>query len=144
MARGGGTGRGIRWCWRGPRTGRAIRRPWAASARKGGSPGAVEPLAADSLDGVVINEFFGQQRPAAGGFHRTLQPHPPRAADLSGAWLSDLPGTNKFRIPDGVVLPAGGFVSFGETALGFGVKAGGDRIYLVNSNQYPGGRRRAV
>ena len=55
--------------------------------------------------------------------------------DLSGAWLSDEPGTNKYRIADGTTIPARGFLSFNQDELGFALAADGEEIFLVNSNR---------
>ncbi|HXG49337.1 MAG TPA: lamin tail domain-containing protein [Methylomirabilota bacterium] len=55
--------------------------------------------------------------------------------NLSGAYLSDDRDTNKFRIPDNTILGPGGFIAFDQSQLGFALSSGGERIYLVNSNQ---------
>ena len=107
---------------------------WAASARVGGSPGRPEPLVVDPQDGALINEFLANSLSPQEDYIEVYN-HTKNPLNLSGAWLSDQPDTNKFRVPDGVILPPGAFVSFTESVLGFRIKASGDHIYLVNSNQ---------
>ncbi len=106
---------------------------WSASDTLDGSPGRAEPWSWEPLRNVVINEFLANPAPPATGFIE-LYNHANSPADVSGAWLSDDPDTNKFRIPDGTVIPARGFVAFTEAQLGFGLAAGGERIFLWNSN----------
>ena len=88
----------------------------------------------EPLRNLVINEFFARSVFPAQDFielyNRSTAP-----LNISGAWLSDSPSTNKFRIPDGTVLPARGFISFTESQLGFGLDSFGEKIFLVNSNQ---------
>ncbi|HSH16625.1 MAG TPA: lamin tail domain-containing protein, partial [Verrucomicrobiae bacterium] len=107
---------------------------WAASASKGGSPGAADPLPVGLLENVVINEILAHtdlpQLDYVELFNHSTQP-----VDLSGCWLSDDPDTNKFRIPDGTMLGARGFVSFTETELGFALSADGETLYLVNADE---------
>jgi hypothetical protein len=65
---------------------------------------------------------------------RTLQPRQ-HAGGLSGAYLSDDPTTNKFRIPNGTIIPPRGFLSWDQNQLDFELFAGGETIFLWNSNQ---------
>ena len=116
-----------------PSYGEANPRSWEASAFKGGSPGGPDPLPTNILNHVVINEVLAHTDPPALDFVE-LHNHSAVAVDLSGAWLSDSPVTNKFRIPDGNVLAPGGFIAFNETQLGFALSASGETVYLVNSN----------
>lgn len=106
---------------------------WAQSDVKGGSPGALESYGPEPLRPVVINEYLAHtdlpQLDFIELFNRSSQP-----IDLSGAYLSDSFETNKFRIPNGTVIPARGFVTFNEYDLGFALSSGGESIYLVNSN----------
>ena len=55
--------------------------------------------------------------------------------DVSGAFLSDRPATNKFRIPENTVLPPRGTLSFTSAELGFALNASGEAIYFVNPDQ---------
>ncbi|HXG46860.1 MAG TPA: lamin tail domain-containing protein, partial [Methylomirabilota bacterium] len=107
---------------------------WAASGRVGGSPGRREVFEADPLDAVVINEFLANTDAPAEDmielFNRSQMP-----VDLSGCWLSDDFGTNKYRIADGTVLGPRSHLAFTETQLGFSLRSEGEEILLVNSNR---------
>ena len=105
---------------------------WTAG-ESGGTPGRAEAFVTNPLQNVVINEFLAHSTPPLEDFVE-LYNHSNAGLDLSGAWLSDDAGTNKFRIPDGTTIPARGFVSFGETQLGFALGATGERILLVGTN----------
>jgi hypothetical protein len=117
-----------------PSYGELDTRAWGASDLMGGSPGRAESMGPEPLRSLVINEFFARSVFPAQDFielyNRSTAP-----LNISGAWLSDSPSTNKFRIPDGTVLPARGFISFTESQLGFGLDSFGEKIFLVNSNQ---------
>ncbi len=108
-------------------------RAWSASDLIGGSPGLNDSFSADSARGVVINEYLAHtdlpQVDYVELFNTGSSP-----VDLSGAWLSDEAGTNKFRISNGTIIPARGFLSYDETELGFALSADGEEIFLVNSN----------
>ncbi len=119
-----------------PSYGEADPRAWAPSDRVGGSPGRSEPYGADPLRSVVINEFLAHtDLPLEDYIELYNQSGAP--VDISGAYLSDDRDTNKFRIPDGTILPARGFVSFtfNGGASGFSLSSAGERIYLVNPSQ---------
>ncbi len=108
---------------------------WAASANLGGSPGTMEPMVSEPLQSILINEFLAHTEDPGAEEFIELYNHSNQAVDLSGAYLSDRGDSNKFKIPDGTLIPAGGFVAYGQSALGFGLKAEGGRIYLVNASQ---------
>ena len=61
-------------------------------------------------------------------------------AEIGGWFLTDDPGhPRKYRIPDGVVLPADGYVTFDETQFdaggqGFALSALGDELYLFSGD----------
>ena len=107
-------------------------RAWSESDRVGGSPGGPDPKTMDPLANVVINEWRNHSDPVD---WIELYNHGNSAVDLSGAWLSDDPTTNKFRIPDGTSIPGRGFRSWDQTQLGFELFAGGETIFFWNSNQ---------
>jgi regulation of enolase protein 1 (concanavalin A-like superfamily) len=117
-----------------PSHGENQREAWAASDSIDGSPGRLEPVSAEPLRAVVINEFLAHtdapQQDFIELFNASGQP-----IDLGGAWLTDNPATNKFRLPSPTIIPARGFVSFTQTQLGFALSSAGERILLVNSNQ---------
>ncbi|MBN2506026.1 MAG: lamin tail domain-containing protein [Verrucomicrobia bacterium] len=107
-------------------------RAWAQSNAVGGSPGGPDPVPAEPLAPVCINEWQNHSDPED---WIELYNHSNQPVDVSGAWLTDDPATNKWRIPDGTVLPARGFRSWTQNQLGFQLFAGGETIFLVNSNQ---------
>jgi len=117
-----------------PSYGESQRAAWAASELIGGSPGTLEPVSAEPLRNVMINEFLAHTDAPLVDFielyNQSLQ-----AVDVGGAWLTDNAATNKFRIPSPMVIQPGGFVSFNQTQLGFSLSSAGERILLVNSNR---------
>ena len=117
-----------------PSYGEGNREAWAASDLKGGSPGAAETLGAEPARSVMMNEILAHTDPPLFDFIE-LYNQSPQAVDLSGCYLSDRSDTNKFRVPNGTVIAANGFVSFDETQLGFALSATGESVFLVNSNQ---------
>ncbi len=109
-------------------------RAWAESDRVGGSPGRADPIGFEPLASVVINEWLAHtDLPLQDTIE--LYNHANFPVDLSGAYLTDSPDTNKFRMTNGTVIPARGFLAFNDTVLGFSLFAEGETIYLVNSNQ---------
>ncbi len=104
---------------------------WAASDSVGGSPGRLDPITADPLRNVVINEFLAHSDPPLEDFIE-LYNRGGQALDLSGCSLSDDPATNKYVLPAGAVIAAHGFVSFQQSQLGFSLKAAGQTIYFRN------------
>jgi len=119
-----------------PSYGEADPRAWTISDVTGGSPGAMETFRAAPQRSVVINEFLAHTDPGSGLVdYIELYNHGTQTVDISGCYLSDDPATNKFRIPQGTVVPPRGFVWFDETQLGFGLSASGESIFFVDSNQ---------
>ncbi len=106
---------------------------WDASDVIGGSPGAHDPYVRDAISSIVINEFLAHTDPPDDDFIE-LYNNSSQSVDISGAYLSDDRDTNKFRIPNGTVLPARGFIHFTASQLGFALSSNGERIFLVNSN----------
>ena len=106
---------------------------WSESDAKMGSPGRLDPVSTDPLEGVVFNELLAHVDPPQEAFLE-LYNHSNETKNLSGAWLSDSASTNKFQIPSGTILPARGFIHFTEGQLGFGLSSEGERLYLVNSD----------
>ena len=104
---------------------------WAASDTVGGSPGQREPLSLEPLREVAINEFLAHNELPNLDFIE-LHNAGSQPADVSGAFLTDDPATNRFRIPPGTLLPAGGFVSFDRNQLGFPLHPAGGTLLLVN------------
>lgn len=116
-----------------PSYGQADVRAWAASTYSGGSPGDVDPVTHSAESNVFINEFLAHTDAPQVDFIE-LYNHSNTAVDLSGAWLTDDRDTNKFRMPAGTTIPARGFLSFDQNALGFSLSSGGETILLVSSN----------
>lgn len=106
-------------------------RAWAASNLAGGSPGTADSTTSDPHRTIVINEFLAHTDAPQQDFIE-LYNYGTQPVDLSGCTLSDRPDTNKFVIPGSTVVPAGGFVSFTETQLGFALSTLGEDIYLKN------------
>ena len=107
-------------------------RAWSESDVVGGSPGRADPVPNESLAKIFINEWQNHSDPVD---WIELYNHSNASVDLSGAWLSDDPATNKYRIPNGTTIPARGFVTWDQNQLGFELFAGGETIFLWNSNQ---------
>src|SRR6185436_4112367 len=107
-------------------------RAWAASDKRGGSPGAADPRGPTSP--VVINEILAHTESDDYTDYIELYNHSKQAVDLSGALITD-GNTNIFRIPNGTTIVSNGFVSFNQFALGFAFQAAGDRAILIESNQ---------
>jgi hypothetical protein len=117
-----------------PSYGENQREAWAASDSIGGSPGRLDLVNAEPLGPIVINEFLAHTDAPQEDFIELFNTST-QLLDLGGAWLTDDPATNKFRLPSPTVIPARGFVSFTQTELGFSLRSAGERILLVNSNQ---------
>ncbi len=109
-------------------------RAWAASDVMGGSPGRFESYGHEPARGVVINEFLAHTDAPQVDYIELYNPRP-QPVNLSGAWLSDTAGTNKYQLPNGTIIPPRGLVSFTQSQLGFALAADGESIFLVNSNQ---------
>ena len=107
---------------------------WATSDTIDGSPGRAEPVSADPMGSVVINEFLANSDAPLEDYIE-LYNHSLTPVDLSGAWLSDTTTTNKYRIPNGTTIGATSHVYFVESQFLFGLSSSGERILLVNSNQ---------
>jgi hypothetical protein len=114
-----------------PSYGEADPRAWDASGDLGGSPGAVDGWRGGPLTQVKINELLVNTRAAQQGFVE-LYNHANTPVDLSGCWLGPDPGTNKFHVPSGTVIAAGGFIGFGKTELGLAAGSGGERLFLIS------------
>src|SRR5436190_2782220 len=107
-------------------------RAWGQSDKVGGSPGGPDGNEPEPISSVFINEFSNHSDPLD---WIELYNHSNDPVDLSGAWLSDDPLTNKFRIPDGTYIAPRGFLTWDQNQLGFELFAGGETIFLWNSNQ---------
>lgn len=117
-----------------PSYGEKFAQAWDISDRKGGSPGRADSVGAEPLRDVVINEFLANSLSPETDYVE-LYNRGTRSVDLGGAWLSDSPSTNRFQIPQGTRISAGGFVVFRQDQLGFSLNAEGETLYLVNAAQ---------
>ncbi len=107
---------------------------WAASDSIGGSPGRIDPVTADPLRNVRINEFLAHTDPPDYDYIE-LYNHSDQDLDISGCSLSDSPDTNRFVIAPGTVIPAHGFVFYSETNMNFALSAAGETIWFKNAAQ---------
>lgn len=106
---------------------------WAASDRRGGSPGTNEVAMTNPFRTVLINEFLAHTDDPQLDFIELFN-YSASSVNIGGCFLTDDPTTNKFRIPTGTIIPARGFVVFDQTQLGFALSAQGETIYLIHSN----------
>ena len=114
-----------------PSYGEGNPRAWSASGMVGGTPGGPETAISDLRTNVLLNEVRAHHADLAQNFVE-LYNHTATNVDVGGWWLSDDPATNTWRIPDGTVLPARGFVSFTQARLGFPLDPTGGRVCLFN------------
>jgi len=106
---------------------------WRASTNLHGSPGQDDP--APPLP-IYINEVLANATSPEVDWVELHNPNS-QAVDLSHWWLSDSNGTpKKFRIPEGTIIPAGGYLLFTETdfangAIPFGFSSSGERARIA-------------
>ena len=113
---------------------------WRASTYEGGSPAAADP-APFSIFPVLVNEVLSRPVAPALDAIELFNPNT-NAVDLSGWYLTDNPNSpKKYRIPDGTVITAGGYLVFDENAFNslgsptaFALDSGGDQAYLFSAN----------
>ena len=106
---------------------------WSASDVVGGSPGREDTFTEDPMRSLVINELLANPAPGRTDFVELFN-RSAQALDLSGLVISEDGSTNGFRIPSGRTIVPFGFQAFYRDALGFGLKASGQSVFLVNSN----------
>ena len=108
---------------------------WRNSVEYGGSPGAAGIGNANS---VVINEVLtntpGPVNDTVEFFNPTGNP-----IDIGGMWLSDnLGNLDRYVIPAGNVVPAGGYLVLDENQFDFGLNGDeGEVVVLVDPSQNP-------
>jgi Lamin Tail Domain/CotH kinase protein len=105
---------------------------WAESDTVGGSPGGPDPVTQDPLASVLINEWQNHSDPVD---WLELYNHGNTPVNVGGAYLSDAPTSNFFRIPDGTTIPARGFLTYDQNQLGFELFAGGESVFLWSTNR---------
>ncbi len=113
---------------------------WRASTALGGSPGTDDP--APVIAPVLINEVLTHtDLPAVD----SIELFNPNATEVNvGGWFlsDDGAAPKKFRIPDGTMIGAGGFLVFTETnfnavpglVTSFSLSSSGDSIYLTSGD----------
>ncbi|MFW6153860.1 MAG: lamin tail domain-containing protein [Planctomycetota bacterium] len=100
---------------------------WRSSTEYLGTPGAA---GVGPIDSVIVNEVVTT---LPGGFD-AVELHNPTDAPIGvGGWyLSDTADEfTRFRIPDGTVIPAGGYRVYTEITLGFGLSRWGEDVWLM-------------
>ncbi len=112
---------------------------WRASAAAGGSPGADDP--APAIAPVVLNEVLTHT--VVGQDFIELHNPTPAPVDVSGWFLTDDRAVpQKFRIPEGAVIPAQGYTVFTEAdfnptpgqGLSFTLNGEGDDVYVFSGD----------
>ena len=113
--------------------------PWRAGSVNGGTPGAVEPPPL-VIPAVVINEVLSRSdtpplTDSVELFNPTANP-----AAIGGWFITDDFNTpKKFRIPEGRVIPSGGYIVFTEAdfnpgGTGFAFSSDGDEAWLFSAD----------
>ncbi|MEO8426230.1 MAG: lamin tail domain-containing protein, partial [Verrucomicrobiota bacterium] len=114
---------------------------WRASTRAGGSPGADDPPS--NIPVVWINEVLTHTDPPQVDAIELHNPGLSPAANLGNWYLTDDRSVpQKFRIPSGTTIPAGGFVVFTERdfnpnpgiAPSFTLNSHGEEVYLYSAD----------
>jgi hypothetical protein len=113
---------------------------WRVSSVINGTPGSIDTNFLD-IPSVIINEILARPVPPLTDFIE-LYNTSTNSADISGWFLTDdfnIPF--KFRIPDGTIIPPGGYVLFNEYNFNptpdippsFALSADGDEVYLFSA-----------
>ncbi len=110
-----------------PTYGEADVRAWAASADAGGSPGRAETIPSHAYVNVWINEILAHTDLPDEDFVE-LYNHGPASVNVGGCTIRS--GTNEFVIPGGSTIPARGFLSYSQSALGFVIEKEGGEVAL--------------
>ena len=102
---------------------------WRSSLLRHGSPGRIDTIEKT----VVIHEVLSHTDADTDWLE--LHNRGTTSADLSGLYLSDNPSLPlRFQIPNGTLLPAGGYLSFSAAQLGFGFSELGSDILLLEAS----------
>ncbi|MBE2199413.1 MAG: lamin tail domain-containing protein, partial [Anaerolinea sp.] len=104
---------------------------WRASAHVGGSPGSDDPI--PTAAPVLINELLAN----SGSLLDWIELHNPltTTVDLSNWYLTDdLDNPTRYQIPNGTVIPGGGYLVFDESQLGFAFKTNGEAAFLFSND----------
>ncbi|MFM7179861.1 MAG: lamin tail domain-containing protein [Verrucomicrobiales bacterium] len=111
---------------------------WSYSPMTDGSPGAADPAPAYPSGALVINEVLSHQDANNPGDWIELHNTTGTVINIGGWFLSDS-GANlrKYTIPNGTVVPAGGFIVFNEHdhfGSAFALSEHGDSVYLSSGS----------
>ena len=104
---------------------------WRQSRSLLGSPGIKEPTQID-VPSVFVNEVLSNSVPPQVDIIELYNPKP-FAVNISG-WLltDDLRNESKFKIPDGIQLPAEGYFTFNENDIeSFALDSYGEEVFLI-------------
>jgi hypothetical protein len=115
---------------------------WHASTATLGTPGINETVVPPQ-NAVVVNEVLANS-PSGAGDWIELKNTTNAAIDIGGWYISDS-GDNlfKYQVPAGTIIPANGFVTFGQAqtfgsvyqgANAFGLSEAGDDVFLSSSS----------
>ncbi|MGI9244017.1 MAG: lamin tail domain-containing protein [Verrucomicrobiales bacterium] len=110
-------------------------RNWRPSIRIGGSPGSDEPLP-DPLTPVFINEIRTRDGDLSNDAIEFYNPNG-SAVDISDWFLSDnIDNPKKSPVPDGTVIPAGGYTVLENGVDGFviSLSSQGERVFLYSAD----------
>jgi len=84
---------------------------------------------------ICINEILASSGPNQGDWVELYNPTD-QEIDLSGCWLSDDPAQlDKYQLPQGSTVPAHGFLVLRQQDFGFGLNAGGEKVFLTEPNK---------
>jgi hypothetical protein len=113
---------------------------WRVSSKINGTPGFIESEF-PAIAPIIISEILANSDGTNVDFIELYNPTSTNV-DISGWFLTDdFNSPFKFRIPDGTVIPANGFMVFYETQFNanpsdpasFGLSAKGDEVYLFSA-----------
>jgi hypothetical protein len=113
-----------------------LKESWRPSAALNGSPGQADP-APPAISALLINEALVHTDLPE---RDTVEIFNPTATSVNvGGWMltDDRHKPTKFRIPPGVTVPAGGFVTLDTNSLpgsGFALSSVGEDIYLFSAD----------
>ncbi len=107
---------------------------WHASGALNGNPGN-DDGASPSIPRVVINEALTHSDPAPPFDTIELRNLSDSEANIGGWYLTDdFRNPKKFRIPNGVTIPANGYITFDETAFNSASPLPGNSSFALSSS----------
>ena len=114
------------------------KRQWRASGQVNGSPGNNDP-APPAFAPVVVNEVLSSSLFPQVDFIE-FENSSASVADIGGWFISDDKFTpKKYRIPNGTIIPAGGFIAFDESQFnaggtGFAFSSSSDEAWIFSGD----------